>query len=697
MKRLLGWLFLGMIAAPIAGTAGLTAETAAKKDSRKQNGKWPFKVPQRSRIPQVVGNHIVYNPIDAFLLANLESKGRTFSARADKTVLLRRLYMDLVGVPPSPKTIVRFLEDDHPDNYLRMVEQLLSTMRYGERWGRHWMDTAGYVDVRLFDGDAATVYPNEGMWRYRDYIIDSHNEDAPWDVFLTEQLAGDEIRDWRNDTLFTEETKRLLTATGYLRNIEDHTSEPQYGMKERYTVLFDLMEMVSTSLLGITMQCSRCHDHKFDPITQREYYQMMAFFETSYNVKEWLKPQDRWIPDVGLLRRMEIDQLNKQLDLQIEALSKQRDEQENVEPSSGDSAIPDQIKELESQKLQYGRIQALFNVGKSWESHVLIRGDYRQPGDVVYPDVIGSVTPSKHSNELPGHERLRFSRWITSRGNPFVSRVIVNRVWHHLLGNGIVTTLGNFGRNGSGPSHPELLDWLAVEFMDSGWSLKRLIRLIVTSYAYQQRSVRSDQNTNDEQDPENRWMAHANLRRLDSEVIRDAILVASGSVDREMGGPPVMLTTPVDGLSKVKRTVGSTAHQRRSVYLFQRRVYPLKFMEIFDSPVMPVNCTQRVHSNTVLQSFALLNSDFVVHHSRKMADRIIRNQPGNREAQIRLAYLITLSRYPSLDEQRLCLEFFDEQTENYRDQTAKIVNPERQPLNDLCHMLLCTNEFLYLE
>ena len=240
--------------------------------------------------------------------------------------------------------------------------------------------------------------------------------------------------------------------------------------------------------------------------------------------------------------------------------------------------------------------------------------------------------PNKHSNELGGRERLRFSRWITSRGNPFVSRVIVNRVWHHLLGNGIVTTLGNFGRNGSGPSHPELLDWLAVEFMDSGWSLKRLIKLIVTSYAYQQRSVRSDQNTNDEQDPENRWMAHANLRRLDSEVIRDAILVASGSVDREMGGPPVMLTTPVDGLSKVKRTPGSTAHQRRSVYLFQRRVY-----------------------------------------------------------------LITLSRYPSLDEQRLCLEFFEEQTEKYRDQTADMVNADRQPLNDLCHMLLCTNEFLYLE
>ena len=258
-------------------------------------------------------------------------------------------------------------------------------------------------------------------------------------------------------------------------------------------------------------------------------------------------------------------------------------------------------------------------------------------------------------------------------------------------------TLGNFGRNGSGSSHPELLDWLAVEFMDSGWSLKRLIRQIVTSYAYQQRSVRSDQNMNDEQDPENRWMAHANLRRLDSEVIRDAILEASGSVDREMGGPPVMLTTPLDGLSKVKRTPGSTTHQRRSVYLFQRRVYPLKFMELFDSPVMPVNCTQRVHSNTVLQSFALLNSDFVVHHSEKMADRIVQNEPGNREAQVRMAYLITLCRYPSREEQSLCLNYIEEQTQSYRDQSSDIVNPERQSLKDLCHMLLCTNEFLYLE
>ncbi|MEX2560386.1 MAG: DUF1549 domain-containing protein, partial [Pirellulales bacterium] len=271
---------------------------------------WAFRAPRKTPLPTVAQADRIRTPIDAFLLARLEAKGLSFSSEADRSTLIRRAYLDLIGLPPTPEAVTAFLHDTGADAYERLIDELLASPHYGERWGRHWLDAAGYVDNRLFDGDLSTIYPNEGIWRYRDYVIRAFNDDKPYDRFLTEQLAGDELIDWRRAERFTPETLELLIATGYLRSIEDHTSEPQYGIDQRYEVIFGTLDMVSTSLLGLTMECCRCHNHKYDPLPQHDYYRLMAWFEPALNVHDWKRPQERFLADVAPVERAAIDDQN---------------------------------------------------------------------------------------------------------------------------------------------------------------------------------------------------------------------------------------------------------------------------------------------------------------------------------------------------------------------------------------------------
>ncbi len=261
---------------------------------------WAFQPPRKFDVPPVRQTDRVGGPINAFLLAKLEAQGIAYSAEADRGTLIRRAYFDLIGLPPEPAAVDAFLADSRPDAYEQLIDELLESPHYGERWGRHWLDAAGYVDNRLGDSDLATVTPNEGIWRYRDYVIRAFNEDKPYDRFLTEQLAGDELVDWRRAATFTPETVSLLSATGFLRNVEDHTSEPQYGIEKRYEVVNEVMDMFSTSVLGLTMECCRCHNHKYDPLPQRDYYRLMACFEPALNPHDWRRPQERFLADVSL-------------------------------------------------------------------------------------------------------------------------------------------------------------------------------------------------------------------------------------------------------------------------------------------------------------------------------------------------------------------------------------------------------------
>ena len=691
LKKITRWIASGAEAQQ--KRPAIAARTFIPSEAR---DRWPFTQPRQTHPPQVRATHLVNNPIDRFLLARLEPQGLSFSAPASKTALLRRLHFDLTGLPPTPGELRSFLDDSRPAAYERVVDRLLASPAYGQRWGRHWMDAVGYVDTRLYDGDATTVYPHEGIWRYRDYIIRAHNQDKPWDRFLTEQLAGDMLSDWQNKHGFDQQTIDELAATGFLRNVEDHTSEPQYGVERRYLVLFDLMEMVSGTLLGLSMHCSRCHNHKFDPVTQRDYFGLMAYLENGYDVKDWKNPKTRWVADVGPRKQKEIDQHNASITAQIQTLTEQLKQARTKADKSQITKLEAEIARRQQQQQSYGQIPVLLQTKKSWQSRVLRRGQWNRPGITVEagtPEVLRNQHAGSPDSDRSPATRLHLAQWLTGDQNPLTARVIANRVWHHHFGRGLVTTLGNFGATGSGVSHPKLLDWLACEFRDNGWSLKQLHRLIVTSTAYRQSSRHTAAaDPARVADPQNALLWRQNLRRLESEILRDALLAVSGQLNTKAEGPPVSITAPADGLSTVISTA-TQEHHRRSVYLFHRRVYPLKFMETFDSPVMPINCTQRSHSTTVLQSLALLNSDFVLDCARQLGRRL----PGQTTEAIDALYHRTLTRPPTVEERSACRTYLAEQSQTYIEEGQAEAAARSQAIVDLCHMLLCTNEFLYVE
>ncbi|MFO0816984.1 MAG: PSD1 and planctomycete cytochrome C domain-containing protein [Pirellulales bacterium] len=742
---------------------------------------WAFQPPRKIAEPQARSVQRVRTPIDRFLLAKLEEKGLTFSSDADRGILIRRAYLDLTGLPPEPAVVKAFLEDTRPNAYEVLIDELLKSPHYGERWGRHWLDAAGYVDGKL-DNDLGSIYPNNGIWRYRDYVIQAFNDDMPYNQLLTEQLAGDELVDWRQADTFNTKTKSLLTATGFLRNVDDHTDFPQYGIEKRYEVVNETLDMFSTAVLGLTMECCRCHNHKYDPLPQRDYYRLMACFEPALNPHAWKPPKARHLADVSPKEQTAIDQRNAEIDRQVAELAEsekktrsqikqrvfemrlatipeairpevkqafelapdKRNETQKtlvathektlkVTDADVDAALTeaekaaikqnsDQRTALSSQKKSYGVIQALWDVGDPPVSHVHRRGNVKAHGVLVqpgFPEVLQPhATPATASTATqaaaPGVQgttsgrRLALARWLTQPDHPLTARVFVNRVWHHHFGRGIVETLGNFGRSGSMPSHPELLDWLAVDFIEHGWSTKHLHRQILLSTAYRQTSRRpalpdqasdSDAATMSAEriDPENRLLWRMNLRRLEAEIVRDAVLAVSGSLDRTAGGPPVEITNPADGLSEAKPAPTATSPNRRSIYLFARRVYPLKFLEIFDAPIMPVNCTQRTNSATVLQSLAVLNSEFLFSQSERLATRLSETAGPTIDDQVKLSFQMVFARTPTAVELAKSLEFLDEQQRSYMSSGNPADKARATALADLCHMLLSSNEFLYVE
>jgi hypothetical protein len=731
---------------------------------------WAFRTPAKGDEPDLGDSSRVRNTIDRFLLAKLEEKGLGFSPDAERAALIRRAYFDLIGLPPEPAAVDAFVNDQRHDAYESLIEGLLKSPHYGERWGRHWLDAAGYVDGKL-DNDLGTIYPNNGIWRYRDYVIQAFNDDLPFDQFLIEQIAGDELVDWRTTATFDARTKSLLTATGFLRHVDDHTDFDQYGIEKRYEVVNETLDMFSTAVLGLTFECCRCHNHKYDPLPQRDYYRLMACFEPAFNPHAWKKPKERYLADVSPKERAAIDQRNAEIDRQVAELSngdatlrqqvrqrlsetrlksipdairsdvqqavalnaEQRGEVQKylAEKFAATLAIADadidaalseaeqmslksnaeQRAALSAQKKSYGVIQALWDVGPPPVSHVHRRGNVKAHGALVqpgFPEILQQVATSTVAiaNESQGEtsgRRLALARWLTRPDHPLTARVLVNRVWHHHFGRGIVETLGNFGRSGSPPSHPELLDWLAVDFMEHGWSIKRLHRQIMLSTAYRQASLRSARGPNESAgageklDPENRLLWRMNLRRLEAEIVRDSVLAVSGSLDRTAGGPPIEITNPADGLSEAKPAPTPTSTNRRSVYLFARRVYPLKILEIFDAPIMPVNCTQRTNSATVLQSLAALNSEFIFSQAETMAARVCETADPEIEGRVKHGFQIVYSRQPTESELAKSIEFLIEQEQGYAKSEVPAEKQRQLALADFCHMLLSSNEFLYVE
>lgn len=735
---------------------------------------WAWQPVTRPAVPAVHDRARLSTPIDAFLLARLQEAGFGFSPEADPTTLLRRLFLDLIGLPPTPEQADRFLSDLQPGAYERLVDELLASPHYGERWGRHWLDAAGYADS---EGYSVEDPVRDWAWKYRDYVIRAFNEDRPFDRFIREQLAGDEMIASPLDNLTPEDAEKLI-ATGYLRMAPDGTAarvdDPDLA---RNDVMAETIKIVSSSLMGVTLGCAQCHDHRYDPIPQADYYRFRAFFEPALNWKHWRTPAQRLVSlytdadrakaaeieaeaQCVLAERSRLEQqlIRETLDKEIAKLPAEVQEAAktahatpendrtteqkalfkqypslNVNPGTlylYDSAAAAQLKELadKAEAIRAARppeefVHALTELPEEAPAtYVFARGDYQQPKAEVTPAFLSVVARAAGAATVPADDparpttgrRTHLAEHLTSGRHPLVARVVVNRLWMHHFGRGLVATPADFGALGTPPSHPELLDWLASEFVSSGWSVKHVHRLIVLSSAYRQ-SLRTDA-AQDAADPDNLLYGGARLVRLDAEVIRDGVLAASGRLNDALYGRPVPVMADETGrwiLGIENLNAGRPGaviplngeEFRRSVYVQVRRSRPVAVLDTFDWPRMSPNCDCRKPSTSTPQSLMLMNSDFVVAESRAFAERVARDAGDDCARQIDLAWRLALARWPEESERASAIQFLDEQAGHFRErlgqpelsELAKMQSPERLALASLCQTLLSSNAFLYAD
>ncbi len=753
----------------------------ASKVTEEDRWHWAFRMPVGHRPPEVKAVGRVRNEIDRFVLSKLESQDLTISEDLPFEQLVRRVSFDLTGLPPSPQTVRRFLAEFHqPDNgqglsvsdavYERLVDQLLGSKHFGERWGRHWLDVVGYVGVYGSDNDAAIIKSHPGKWRYRDYVIRSFNEDKPFSQFLVDQLAGDELHNWRDAKTLTPEILDSLTATTFLLSANDDTSENELNTPDiRHHVLQRTAENVANSLLAITLQCAKCHDHKYEAISQYDYYRFESIFAPVFNVRNWVTVENRARPDVSDRQQAEIDTHDAKIDADVKACTEQaaairgryrtrllderlvsvpedrrddvrkalqtpeakRDDSQKqlvaehtrlvVTDADLDAALsPDdreqlatlanQIDDRNAHRRSYGQISIATESPGQAVTHLLRRGNHLRPGLEVEPALFDILCPSGRTDRSLAQKnvagssgrRLALARALTDEttlaGN-HVARVFVNRLWQQLIGRGLVLTSGNFGVSGQPPTHPELLDWLTLQFLSDGWRMKPTIRRIVMSSTYRQTSSAGPASVRAVSvDPANRLLWRMNLRRLESEQLRDAVLTVSGKLDRSIGGPPVPLDPRPDGMVVIQTDSlpTPTAQFRRSVYLLARRNYHLTLMRAFDQPIVARNCAARDSSTVVTQALAMMNSDFVREQARFLADRVAAEAAESREQQIITAYEIVLGRVPDDGELRLCTSLLQRQSERFASLDEAPISADRLALAQLCHTLLNTSEFLYL-
>ncbi len=683
------WVLTGML---------LDAPVAAQP-SAEERRHWSFRPLRRPEVPKVQSSR-GRSPIDAFLLVPLKAKGLDFAPEADQSMLLRRVYLDLIGLPPSPDEFRQFLADKRPDAYERLVDKLLASPHFGERWGRHWLDAAGYADVGGTDNDAGIIRMAEGSWRYRDYVIRSFNDDKPFDQFLLEQLAGDELVDWRSAKSFTPEIRDRLIATGFLRTAADDTEENELNTLDiRHGVLHRTAEVVASNVLGLTLNCAKCHDHKYEPISHEDYYRFIAAFTPAFNPQKWLQPKQRMMVDVSPAEKAAIEKTNADITRQIEELKKKKTEQKK--DAAMVAALDLKIKALAGKQQGFGALRPVYDTGPPSPTHLLRRGDHAKPGkeialgglEVLCPPGKQQLPDGKPAGVTSGR-RLALAMWLTEPRSPaagLVARTQVNRVWQRLFGKGIVPTSDNLGMSGAKPSHPELLEWLAAEFVDQKWRLKPLLRQIMMSSAYRQSSIASGDAA--KIDPANRLLGRMPLRRLEAEIVRDSILAVSGKLDPTMGGQPTPLENRPDGLVVIK----DPGKYRRTVYVLARRNYHPTLLNVFDQPFMTTNNLCRSPSAVVLQSLTMLNDTFIVEQAGVFAERVLRDgKTDTLERQVESAYLLALTRAPSEKERAACLKFLRRQTDRHT--SAKVVPAEarRRALANLCQVLLNTSEFLYV-
>ncbi|MBI3880432.1 MAG: PSD1 domain-containing protein [Verrucomicrobia bacterium] len=737
---------------------------------------WFFQPVKRPEVPKVRNTKLVRTPVDAFLLKQIEAQKLSFAPEADRRTLIRRATFDLTGLPPTPEEVTAFLADESPQAYEQLIDRLLASPRYGEHWGRHWLDVAGYADS---DGYNEADTERKYSYKFRDYVIRAFNDDKPFDQFIREQLAGDEMVKPPYKNLPPDSIEKLV-ATGFLRMAPDGTASGEVEQKiSRNHVVADTLKIVSTSLMGLTVGCAECHDHRYDPIPQADYYRLRAVFEPAYDWKNWRAPAARSISLMTDTERAKAAGIEKEA-AKIDAARTKRqqefiDEVLEKELEEKDAGIrdalriayrtetkkrtPEQVKLLkehptiaqltsgslylydrtyktkhadelkklteEAAKIREKKpaedfVNALTEVpGKIPETFLFHRGDPDQPKQKLEPaelTILASWRPTKISATnavLPTTgRRLTFAQHLTDGAHPLTARVLVNRVWLNHFGRGIVASPGDFGFLGQRPTHPELLDWLASEFVSQGWSMKKLHKLLMTSAAYRQSSVRDPKK--DRLDPDNRLYARMTPRRLEAETVRDAILAVSGKLNDKMFGPPVPVMEDEvgqviigkenkDGEGKVAAKIDLKGDEfRRSIYVQVRRSRPLGMLEAFDAPVMEPNCEARNASTVAPQSLMLMNNTTVVEYAGHFAECITKDAGQDAAAQVKRAWWLCFAREPGKTELEKGVTFLNGQTDFFRDQIASAKTKpketaEQQALANFCHALLSANEFLYVD
>ena len=723
MKRAVYLAVLWSLTTAVVAADEKSPADAAKAAVRPAAAKlWSWQPVQVPAQPAVKQAKWVRTPIDAFVLARLEAKGLKPSQDADRAAFIRRATLDVWGVIPTPEDVKAFVADRSPDAYEKLVDRLLSSSKYGERQARRWLDLARYADSTGFQND--TTRPN--MWRYRDYVINAFNQDKPYDQFIKEQLAGDEIAP--ND-------QNALIATGFLLNYPDNYNSRDL-VQRQFQIETDLTDTVGQALLGQTVGCARCHNHKTDKLTQKDYYSLQAFFanvivnekvplktksdadkqyeeqqakyqaatkdirdkqkaildtvreaglkyhkeryltdsrDAIFKPKEQWTPLDRWV-NYRLANVSNDRDIANYLKLTADDKNHPQHNDANVQKWAEYEKLTAELKKFDNLKPESGSryISAATELGPdSPATHIRFTGVHERPLDEVQPAFPAALTDEK-PNIVPSAtssgRRTALANWIANPKNPLTARVYVNRVWNQYFGTGIVRTVSDFGKAGEKPSNPELLDYLADNFVKEGWSIKKLHRQILLSSVYRQSSAHRPDAY--KADPDNLLLAVFPRKRLDAEEIRDSLLAASGELNDKIGGPAVFPALPSNvivgnntfddnPLWRVSKDLND--HNRRSLYVFTRRSVPYSMLEVFDPANPQLVHSKRDVTTTPLQALTLFNNSIVFSWSQALAGRVINEAGNNESAQVDRLYQILFSRNADKSEKAALHEFLGKQ------------------------------------
>ena len=681
-------------------------------------------VPQLAKPPAAGTNNI-----DRYLLAKLAEQKLAYAPEADRRTLIRRVYFDLIGLPPTPEQVEAFVADKSPDAYGKVVDRLLASEQFGERQALFWLDLVRFAETDGFNSDA----PRPLAWRYRDYVIKSFNADKPFDRFVKEQLAGDELFPGDPDA---------LVATGFLRHFPDEYNAVNLEQR-RYEIITDITDTTAAAFLGLTAGCARCHDHKYDPVTQHDYFRMQAFFagfwpteppllspaaraeyekklaaweaktvevraaiekmEEPHRIKVQAKERSRFPEEYSRLMDVPFEKrspLEKQIGAMVEkqVYGRNADVSKSFKGAEKDQydALKAKLAELTKEKpADPPRAQAMTDLPTPPPTKLLKRGDWRKPGEELTPGFIAVIT-AKDADAKPGR-RAALANWVASKDNPLTARVIVNRLWQQHFGYGIVRTASDFGAAGDRPTHPELLNWLASELvgphhrsdaaLPPAWSLKHIHRLVVTSAAYRQGAKGDEAGA--KADPDNKLLWQYPRRRLDGEALRDAMLAVSGQLNPKAGGPGVFPDLPPE-LQKTfptwKPSADPAERNRRSVYVFVKRNLRYPLFALFDAPDRNETCARRFATTTAPQALTLLNDSVVIGFAKAFAARVTKEVGTDREKVTDRAFALAIGRPPTTEERAAMLGYL-----------KRHKGTDAEAVVDLCHALLNLNEFLYTD